>query len=61
MSLQQNSKLYNKFKGINTKNAVLLDSYSNTTIICNKNHAECAQDANNKIPAETNSGLISTQ
>ena len=53
----KNSKLHNKFKEINTKNAFFLDSDSNAIIICNKNYAEHMWDANSIIPVEMNSSL----
>ena len=38
--LQQNSKLHNKFKEIDMKNAILLAINSNATMIRNRNYAE---------------------
>ena len=57
--LQQNSKLHNKFKEINAKNAILLDSNSNAVIAYNRNSQNAR--TNSKIPIETNGSLSFAQ
>ena len=60
VSLQQSAKLHNRFKEINMKKVVLLDSNSNIAMMCHKNYAERVWDTRSSMSIETNGRVTTT-